>query len=390
MQTRLIILLSFLLCFGTSKKIAASPFPPVGDSSTISLLTESPATDFYTAWGHSAIRVHNTADNSDMVFNFGTFDFNAPYFYLKFLKGTLLYTESVYPYDVYLADAYQDPHRIMEQQLDITPAQKQAISDELYRLYLPENRLYKYEWSGVNCSTKLRDILKLALGNDFPYSTRVSRDATSFRAHEAPYLENDLWLRFGTNIVLGKPADRLISPYEEAFLPDGLFGLVKTARKTNGKPLVKLEHAIMNNKSGEEAQTFVSPMLVFWFAFMFIAGFSFSPIAGKIIDFVVFPLCGLTGILLAYLWFGSVHAETRQNWNILWAFPLHLLYPFFKGQLKTLYSWLIVGLTIFMVSFWAFIPQTMEPAILAILLIQNIRALFNLDIRKIIDRVFAG
>ena len=36
-------------------------------------------------------------------------------------------------------------------------------------------------------------------------------------------------------------------------------------------------------------------------------------------------LTGLVGSLLAFLWFGTDHMDTRFNLNILWAFPLHLL-----------------------------------------------------------------
>ena len=40
----------------------------------------------------------------------------------------------------------------------------------------------------------------------------------------------------------------------------------------------------------------------------------------------VLPLItGCVGLLLSFLWFGTDHADTRFNLNILWAFPLHVL-----------------------------------------------------------------
>jgi energy-coupling factor transporter transmembrane protein EcfT len=38
-------------------------------------------------------------------------------------------------------------------------------------------------------------------------------------------------------------------------------------------------------------------------------------------------LTGLVGCLLAFLWFGTDHADTRYNLNLLWAFPLQLIGP---------------------------------------------------------------
>lgn len=379
---------SFLLCFCLFSTVTAATFPVLGDSARISLLTESPASDFYTAWGHSALRINDSVNHSDLVFNFGTFDFNDQYFYLKFIKGTLRYTESIYNYSDYLAGAYQDPHRIVEQVLNLSPAQKQKISDELFRLYLPENRYYLYNWTRINCSTKLRDVLQHAIGTDFNVSKTIKPGATSFRAHEEPYLFNDLWMKFGTNILLGSPVDRPISPYDEAFMPDGLYGILKTLRVPGGQALVKKEVIVITARKTNEAITIVSPVLLFWLLFLLIIGLSFKTRAGRIIDLIVFTLCGLLGCFMLYLWFGSDHTETMYNWNLIWAFPTHFIFPALKGKARNYYSWLIIVLTIVMLSAWAFIPQELEPAVLAILMIQNTRSLFNLGIRKLINRVF--
>jgi len=363
-------------------------FPILSDSTAVSLLTESPASDFYTAWGHSAIRINDRLNKIDVVFNFGTFDFNDEYFYLKFIKGTLRYTESIYNYSDYLASAYQDPHRIVEQDLNLTQSQKQKISNELFRLYLPENRYYLYDWTKVNCSTKLRDVLQAGIGKDFFISNHIKPGATSFREHEEPYLYADLWLKFGTNIVVGSPADRLISPYEETFMPDGLYGALKTLKLTNGQPLVNKEIIIIQGKKGQDSITLISPVLLFWLLFLAVVALSFNTVASRIIDLLLFSLCGLLGVFFLYLWFGSDHLEARYNWNILWAFPLHLIYPALRNTTRQYYSWFILLLTIAMLSLWGFIPQKLEPAVIAILMIQNTRALFNLGLRDLIDKVF--
>ncbi len=376
----LLLILSFF-----APEAHASDTTLLKDSCTVSLLTEGPASDFYTAWGHSAIRIHDLNSQADTVYNFGGFDFNTPYFYLKFMKGTLPYTEYIYPYSVYLAEAMEDPHRIMEQELRLTRPEKQRISDELHRLYEPQNRYYIYDWSRVNCSTKLRDVMTTALQNTISFSRRLYPQATSFRAHEEPYLESSPWLKFGTNILLGSPVDVLISPYEETFLPDGLYSQMKTLKKSDGSPLVSKESVLLSGHSKNE-QTAISPVLVFWLLFLLVLGLSFNNNAAFFADALLFPACGMIGIVIVFLWLGSDHSETRNNWNILWAFPAHLVYPILRGKIKFWYSWFILALTIIMLSFWGIIPQKIEPAIIAILFIQNIRALFNLGLKGFADR----
>ena len=88
---RKLCLLPLLLLFGffTSSQSIAQ------DSSKtalqISILTCAPGEDVYTAWGHTAIRIIDSAKQTDIVYNFGTFDFNTPNFLLEFIKGNLNY-----------------------------------------------------------------------------------------------------------------------------------------------------------------------------------------------------------------------------------------------------------------------------------------------------------
>ena len=61
------------------------------DNIKISLITCSPGEDLYSIFGHTAIRVIDFATQTDVIFNYGTFDFYDPNFYVKFVKGKLDY-----------------------------------------------------------------------------------------------------------------------------------------------------------------------------------------------------------------------------------------------------------------------------------------------------------
>src|SRR5438309_11141074 len=57
----------------------------------LSLLTCSPGEELYSTFGHSAIRVTDSTTKEDIVYNYGTFDFDEPGFYTKFIRGKLMY-----------------------------------------------------------------------------------------------------------------------------------------------------------------------------------------------------------------------------------------------------------------------------------------------------------
>ena len=45
-----------------------------------SLITCDAGEDIYTIWGHTAIRVVDSMNQTDIVYNYGSFDFNTPNF----------------------------------------------------------------------------------------------------------------------------------------------------------------------------------------------------------------------------------------------------------------------------------------------------------------------
>src|SRR5436853_1941658 len=68
----------------------------------ISLLTCTPGEDLYSTFGHSALRITDSTSNDDIVFNYGTFDFREPGFYMKFIRGKLTFYLSTDDYDSFI------------------------------------------------------------------------------------------------------------------------------------------------------------------------------------------------------------------------------------------------------------------------------------------------
>ncbi len=54
----------------------------------VSVITCGPGkNELYASFGHSAFRVPDIANKIDRVYNYGTFDFNTPNFYMKFARA---------------------------------------------------------------------------------------------------------------------------------------------------------------------------------------------------------------------------------------------------------------------------------------------------------------
>lgn len=344
---------------------------------TISLITEGPASEVYTTWGHVSLRIHKDAI-ADLVYGFGTFDFNTPWFYLKFIQGSLNYTGSILPYSVFLQEEAEEPHYIVEQVLNLTSQEKQAVYRELDRLNLPDNRLYKYDLLYKNCSTKIRDVLLAATGSKYKFSRIVSPSSNTFRQELRPYAFGMPWLDFGTNLVFGLPTDKRISPYESAFLPANLKALCQDAVAANGTRLVSREVIINKAPTKRFLNSGLSPELVFWVLLICCILLSVIRGTGKLVDTIVFTSTGLLGIVLFYLCFIAEHAATRQNLNLVWALPINVLYPFLKAYTKRLYAGVHIFVCAFFLAFLPLISQSVEEAIIPLILLLFFRYLLLL------------
>ncbi|MEO1547184.1 MAG: DUF4105 domain-containing protein, partial [Bacteroidota bacterium] len=85
-------LISILAVFSFGLHLSYAQIPKLSEDSKISLLTCAAGNELYYAFGHSAFRVQDNAIGLDVVYNYGTFDFNQPNFYLNFVKGKMVYS----------------------------------------------------------------------------------------------------------------------------------------------------------------------------------------------------------------------------------------------------------------------------------------------------------
>lgn len=330
-------LLALFLTFAPS---ARAQVAPLSGASSVSVLTAYPGDAVYNRWGHTAIRVADPAAGFDVSFNYGTFDFGDPYFVPKFIYGQLDYLLSIQRTSRALAGYRAEGRPVVEQTLALSLAQRQAVFDFLRVNAEPENRVYRYDFLFDNCATRPRDVLLAALGGALTIPPEPDPDAT-FRTLVSDAVADDALLLFGFDLALGVTVDRKATPYEAHFLPlvlmDALEGATLTDSTTGARPLVAQTDTLFTADGyAPPARAFSWPTLLCWLllALGTLVTWRGSERARLRFDRTLLAVVGLAGLILAWMWFGSLHHVTRANFNLLWALPTHFFAAIWLRRLR--------------------------------------------------------
>ncbi len=342
----------------------------------VSLLTCGAGTELYSTFGHSAIWISDPLSGTDIVYNYGTFDFNTPNFYVKFTRGQLPYMLDSSPYNDFVQEYIWENRSVYQQTLNYSQAQAQRLYDLLEENIKPENKFYKYDFFFDNCSTRIRDILRKATDSQLEFKPFQQPDST-LRVLLDPGVNNMPWTQFGFYLGLGSVTDRSATYEERMFLPKFLMHATDHAQM-GGKPLVTQTREIFKALPAEiEKPSPITPAVVFWSIFVIIAvisWFNFKSNTGfNLSDHLLFGSLGLFGFFILFLWFGTDHATTKNNLNIIWAFPLHFVVVFlfrkpkYQAFLRNYFLFVFI-FTAMMIATFGFFPQKLHPAVLPILL----------------------
>ncbi|MDC7995688.1 lipoprotein N-acyltransferase Lnb domain-containing protein [Altibacter sp. HG106] len=298
----------------------------------VSLITVGPGENLYDSFGHTAIRIQDP--KFDYAYNYGVYDFDTPNFYTKFARGKLLYQLEVWPFDQFLAIYKRQDRTVEEQVLDLSYPQKKAFFEFLQNNAKPENSKYLYDFFYDNCATKPRDVLTNILAqNDMEYGTYVENPKT-FRELIRENVALNSWGSLGMDVAIGAVTDRVATPWEHQFLPKYVAKATATATiKKEGTriPLVKERKVLYKAQAAPTSGSFfVSPLFLFGLLSVVILWITYrdwkQQKRSRFLDGVLFLVTGLIGVALAFLWWGTDHSATAYNYNLLWAFPLSLLF----------------------------------------------------------------
>jgi len=359
----------------------------------ISILTATPGEELYSTFGHSALRVTDSTNNSDIVYNYGTFNFDEPNFYIKFVRGKLPFYLSTDYFDNFIVEYQQENRGITEQVLNLTCSEKYRINGLLQENMLGPNMVYKYDFTFDNCTTRLRDLIEKTTDSTVHFGEALKMKET-FRDLIYEYLNygDKQWSKLGIDILLGSKTDAIMKPREVMFLPDYLMKTFDSST-IEARPLVAEKHSLFKiNYSPIEKDNLTHPLFIFTCLFVLIALLSYSKniFIQKFLsafDGFLFFIIGLLGILLVFMWFGTDHIMCRNNYNLLWAWPTNIVAAFYihsKRSWAKKYFILYAVFNLILLGFWFFLPQHMNPALIPIILILILRSFIYISHKKII------
>jgi hypothetical protein len=334
----------------------------------ISLLTCAPGDELYSIFGHSAIRITDSNSVSDIVYNFGTFNFGEKDFYLKFMRGKLLYYLSTEDFNDFSFSYLASNRNIREQVLQLSQEEKHLLQAWLNENLQENNRYYLYDFFLDNCTTRLRDLIE-KIRTPQPILPGAMPPTTSFRDAIHLYLEkgNKQWSKLGIDLLLGAKTDRIMTASEQQFLPDNLMLSLDSCRNYD---LVLDENNYAAGKSNFRDEWF-SPLFFFSLMLMITLGLragknqKLRTVAEGWDNFHLF-ITGFLGFLLMLMWVATDHKMTKDNYNLLWAWPVHLImvfmpsyHPIVKGYFRLHVTFLLCLLIA-----WTFLPQQLNTALI--------------------------
>jgi Domain of unknown function (DUF4105) len=341
----------------------------------ISLLTCTPGADLNETFGHSAFRVIDSNSVTDHVYNYGTFPFYEKGFYVKFIRGKLRYSVEVEQFNDFTQSYLFQNRGITEQVLSLSDSEKVALYHYLLENIKEENKYYQYDFFLDNCTTRLRDIIK-KYHNPTPVLPAVMPTKFTFRNAIHQYLDNNdkAWSKLGIDILLGARTDAVMTTEQQEFLPDNLMLAFDSTKNT---PLVLSSNPLFLQQQKNNSKPFFTPFVLTISMLLFFVALSISKNKTikktlRFADATLFFLVGVLGILLIFMWYGTDHIMTKNNYNLLWASPLFIVYAFFINkntpQVKKVSLFICIYLLLVLCG-WFFLPQLMNNALLPIVVL---------------------
>lgn len=300
----LLLLLSFI---GFSQNL------PLSKEAKVSVITCGLGNETYSYFGHTAIRVADPANNIDLVYNYGAFDFSTPNFVAKFAKGDLQYFVVVHPFADFMNDYNYEKRSVFEQELLISQELKQKLFDNLNTTLLSEERFYIYKFIDKNCTSMVVDIINKTLNGDV--ITKKGDTDSTYRSILFPYFDGHFYDKLGTSIIFGTKVDQLGT---KIFLP---FELKNSLEKTTfqNHPLVSKSKTLLSFEKETPASWWNNV-----YTYLFILAFVVLA-HNKIVDKIYLLILSFMGIFFVAMGFYSFHQELAMNYNVLLFSPLLLI-----------------------------------------------------------------
>lgn len=328
-----------------------------------SVITCETGNESYSLFGHTAIRISDSENNLDVVYNYGAFDFRTPNFVAKFAKGDLQYFAVANTFSDFMSQYTYEQRSVFEQELLIPLVYKQKLFDNLTSVLASSESYYTYKFIDKNCTSMVVDMLNKTLGSKI-IAKKLDTDKT-YRTILFPYFDNFFYEQLGTSIIFGTKVDEYSN---HIFLP---FELLESLEQTQFKkqPLCTESKTLLEFKKQAPNSWWNNRYSYILFLGLILI------LNKKNIDTIYLFLMGILGVFFVSMGFYSFHQELAYNYNVMLFNPilLVLLYFIIKKNKKWIINlslfnmFLLVIYIVFMQSkihFWIVLPLMFTSIIL--------------------------
>ena len=354
------------------------------------LITCGPGSEIYSMYGHSALRIVIPEEESDLVYNWGVFDFNTPNFAWKFAKGKLSYMLGVYPYDRFLRDYFSEERWVISQKFNLDSAEIEKLFQLLEENLKPENVKYRYNFYYDDCSSRIRDIIEKAVGDDLLYPPDEKKELQTFRSLTGEYEKRYPWIKLGIDVLIGSPGDKKATFRDRMFLPADLKnGLSELIIRREGKmiPLLTDSETVLDfDQPVAKNKIITSPLFVISILLIIVimlTGFLKGRRANNIIDIFLFTVFSFLALMLIFANFITAHHELKWNLNILWLNPFIIICLISLILNRNWYKWFRVVFysEVIFLALMVFLPQQFNNAFVPMIIILLLRSSIRADLK---------
>lgn len=321
------------------------------ETAQFSVLVCSPGEVIYSQFGHAAIRLCDTAQRVDVVFDYGVFSiYDLVEFVWDFLTGDMHYIiaarsmkQTVYEYAV-------EGRGIVEYPLNLNQEEKNTICKALLWNLKLENQEYLYNFFEDNCATRIQILLENKLMDlqwNENFQPKIWRDVIF------DYADEKSWIGYGIDLGLGHPADTMMSTTQMMFLPDYL-GKCISSGTIGDRCLSTEQKQILEPGEKPERSWWNNAVLIMWIsALLCVAQMIRECIVKKrnvAFDVILLLFVGIFGSVICFISFVSIHSLVFPNCNTLWLNPLPLVFAIIllvpSWRKWSEYCWYFVAATI--------------------------------------------
>jgi len=350
------------------------------------LLTCEPGKAIYELYGHTAIWIEDVTHGTDAVYNYGLFDFSTPHFVWRFTLGKTDYLLGSMRKDYFLREYRERGSEVFAQKLNLTSDEARTLYELLVENSRPKNRVYRYNFLYNNCATMALDKIEQCINGSVTYSNPAP-DLT-FRDILTEHTCVRPWSEFAVDIIIGAKGDRPVEYRQEAFAPLYLKRLAQNAVITDTagieRPLVLPAVRLVNPDHGVDfGHPLFTPIQTMWMVLMLVLLFTllgwYKGRAYWLVDAILFGFQGIGGIVIALMFFFSLHPTLDSNWLVICLNPLPLIFlPFVirrirRGRIPVFLFCEFAVCTAFLILLPA-IPQKIEPAVMILIAAFALRA----------------